>query len=61
MTNFEKIKAMPVFEITNFLYTYVAECDMCPAVKSCKASNELTCKERLLEWLESEVEEEWVV
>ena len=57
MTNYEKIKNMSVEEMAIFLYSYIADCEMCPAVESCKASRELTCKERLFEWLESEVEE----
>ena len=60
MTNYEKIKAMSVEEMAIFLYRNVADCEMCPAMKSCKASSELTCKERLLEWLKSEVEEDGV-
>ena len=56
MTNFEKIKAMSVEEMVIFLYQNVADCDMCPATKSCEASTELSCKERILEWLESEAE-----
>lgn len=58
MTNFEKIKAMSVEEMAEYLFRNVAECEMCPAMVGCKAPTDFACKGRLLEYLESEVEED---
>ncbi len=58
MTNFEKIKAMSVEEMAEYLYRNVADCEMCPAMKSCKAPTDIACKRTLLEWLEREAEED---
>ena len=71
MTNYEKIKvdakkieSMDIFQLTNFMVHElngkygIEACNYCSAGIKCEFSRELTCQERFLEWLESEVEED---
>lgn len=60
MTNFEKIKAMSIKEMVEFIMDIIGEdgCYCCPAnefwVKYCKDS--FDCYEPIGKWLESEVD-----
>ncbi|MBO5715053.1 MAG: hypothetical protein J6S23_01510 [Clostridia bacterium] len=57
MTNFEKIKAMSVEEMRQFLFDCNKDCIFCPAYRSCKDHNGFSCFYKIYEWLESEAEE----
>ena len=50
MTNFEKIKAMTVEEMADFLDRYI-HCDNCPAHYACLHSS---CFKSFYNWLEDE-------
>lgn len=52
MKNFEQITAT-VESMRDFLAKH-SDCERCPAMKYC---NDMSCKEALKKWLESEVEE----
>lgn len=56
MTNYEKIKAMSVEEMAEFLDTYIDDCEYCFAKKVCGA--EPSCFVTITKWLESEAEED---
>lgn len=65
-TNFERIKAMSVEEMAEFIEAIVGEidCGYCPAYSICKVSD--GCKANLEKWLfsdciESEVQEDEVI
>lgn len=59
MTNFEKIKAMSVEEMAEFLYNYAIphNCIDCFAYGGCSMQFNLSCKKLAQMWLESEAEE----
>ena len=60
MTNFEKIKAMSVEEMANFILTVnkITDCDTCIAYGICSMKYGVSCRKHMTEWLESEVEED---
>lgn len=55
MTNYEKIKAMSIEDLSKFLADTIY-CKFCPAKKNC--NNNPFCRMVLIQWLESESEEE---
>lgn len=57
MTNFERIKAMSVEELAEFLESAIDEECWCCAYKH-KHCHNIDCKTGYIEWLESEVETE---
>ncbi len=57
MTNIEKIKAMNVKKMAQFLSRHI-ECVKCPALFNCNKFPPYNCIKTLQEWLESEVEKD---
>ena len=57
MTNYEKIKAMSVEEMADWINRTATDCDSCPEIKYC-IPNHGTCQATIQDFLESEVEED---
>ena len=58
MTNYEKIKAMSVEEMAEWLDCIPTGCKFCPAREICEITIALDCTMTFKQWLESEVEED---
>lgn len=58
MTNYEKIKAMSVEEVADFLNGIKSSCCECPAIETCEANPYDLCGIVISKWLESEAEED---
>ena len=59
MTNYEKIKAMSVEEMVNYISDSLNVCEDCPAYRdeTCDGLISRSCEEELAKWLLQEVEE----
>lgn len=59
MTNYEKIKAMSVEKMAEFLMrvNHIYACDECVAYRSCPMTYGVSCRKFVAKWLEKEVEE----
>ena len=59
MTNYEKIKAMSVEEMANYISDSVSACEDCPAYRAdtCDGMFSRMCEEELAKWLLQEAEE----
>ncbi|MBO5715054.1 MAG: hypothetical protein J6S23_01515 [Clostridia bacterium] len=58
MTNFEKIKAMSVEEMVEWIADMVeGECTFCPAFSFCECDGNERCEDCMKKYLESEAEE----
>ena len=56
MTNYEKIKAMTIDEMAEFLTKITANyCIYCPLQKNCE-NQDISCRGSIQQWLESEEE-----
>lgn len=58
MTNYEKIKAMSVEEMAEFINTDADDCINCPAFVFCDTVSDGSCHAIIEKWLESEAEED---
>lgn len=59
MNNFEKIKAMDIDEMAEFIDSFIPNCIdfRCPVWDYCEEICSPNCKRTFKQWLESEVEE----
>ena len=53
MTNYEKIKAMSVEEMADFIFTVnkITDCDTCIAYGTCSMKYGVSCRKHMTEWL----------
>lgn len=59
MTNYEKIKAMGIEELAEWLALEIGgECYSCPAISYCQMSIENSCQDKISGWLKNERESE---
>ena len=60
-TNFDRIKAMTVEELADFIgesMDHIEPCDACQAYKVCSATHDFDCKKSWEIWLNQEVDHE---
>ena len=59
MTNYEKIKAMSVEEMANYISDSVSVCEDCPAYRAetCDGLISRSCEEELAKWILQEAKE----
>lgn len=57
MNNFEKIKAMDIDEMAEFLPIAGDHCEVCIFYRTTCPQNGTSCNEVIKQWLESDVEE----